>query len=78
MRNRNTPATSSAGEPTIDTDVDRYLSAKKVLRRLIEQPEFPDIDAELIEIRPQANGDVAYRVRPPRAEESEVGIWYSD
>jgi hypothetical protein len=74
MRNRNNSETSPGAQQVLDTDSDRYPTVKQALRLLQEDANCPNYQTDLIELRPQANGEVAWRVRPARSEEPDVGL----
>jgi len=65
------PEKSSSQPKLFDHNQDRYPNAVRVLRRILEEGELPDEGLELLEIRPTAAGEITYRWRLPRAEETD-------
>lgn len=55
-------------------DEDRYPSVVEGIHKLLDANVLPDGPAELVELRWQASGECTYRITPPRAEESEIGL----
>lgn len=53
---------------------DRYPSASQALRRVAAHGELPQAPVEWLEIQAQANGDLVYRYRLPRALEDDGGF----
>lgn len=56
-----------------DTDADRYPTAREGLRRVLKEAVLPDGPIESLEVTFLASGEATYRIRPPRAEETDGG-----
>lgn len=56
-----------------DPDSDHYPDAVSGLRRVIQLADLPAGPIEYLEVAWLANGSGTYRVRAPRAEETEGG-----
>jgi len=70
MGNRTTGSTSAGPAPH---DVDRFPTAKKGLQRVLAEARLPEHPIEWLEVSWLASGEATYRVRAPRAEETEGG-----
>jgi hypothetical protein len=66
--------TSSEGSQAVNTDQDRFPTVKKALSQVLEDENCPDYPTDLITIRAQASGELVWRIRPARAEETDVGV----
>jgi len=64
---------TAQGPAEVDTDTDRHPTFVQGLRRILQESTIPDVQLESIEIYFLASGEVTYRYRSPRAEETEVG-----
>lgn len=56
-----------------DHNADHYPDAVTGLRRVIQEADLPDGPIEYLEVAWLANGSGTYRVRAPRAEETQGG-----
>lgn len=74
MRNRGASGKQAGEERTADYDRDRYPTAKNALSRVAEHPDLFEGPVEFVELRCLANGEVVFRTRAPRAEETEGGV----
>jgi hypothetical protein len=62
-----------ATDEDFDHNADRYPDAATALRRLAGDDNLPEGPVEYIELNLLASGEIAWRVRPARSEELQVG-----
>lgn len=58
----------------VDHNTDRFPTLKEGLRRILGDDTVEDITIDRLDVRYQANGEVAFRYWEPRAEEPNVGF----
>jgi len=73
MRNSGNAVRGPANQREFNPDEDRYPAAVTALRRIIEEGDMPEGPIESLEVNVTASGELTYRIRAPRAEETEGG-----
>lgn len=65
---------SGKGSSKVDTDADRHPTLARALSKALKAANEPDLQVEWVELSCQANGDISFRYREPRADEVTVGF----
>lgn len=73
MRNSDTSQGPASKETEVSFDSDRFPTAEEALRRILQEGKSLESPVEWIDVHLQASGALTYRVRAPRAEETEGG-----
>lgn len=73
IRVRSEPLIGKQKQAAKDTDRNHYPTLKKLISRLAEEADYQDSEVEGLWVSIQANGELTYRIRVPRAEEFDGG-----
>lgn len=73
MRTSDSSSSPKGKQGAVDHNTDRYPTVNNALTRVLQEGEFPDGQVEWIEVHCLASGELTFRVREPRSEETEGG-----